>query len=56
MQTSKISDFYLIYLTNKARKQKVAESNQAEAGLTKPWLATDKTNRSLVVWDQLARR
>ena len=29
-----------------ARKLKVAESNQAKASLTKPWLATDKANRS----------
>ena len=27
--------------TNKARKLKVAESNQAKGSLTKPWLASD---------------
>ena len=35
--------------TNKARKLKIAESNQAKASLTEPWLATDEDNRSLVV-------
>ena len=39
-----------------ARKLKVAESNQAKASLTKPWLATDEAKRSLVVWEQYARR
>ena len=35
--------------TNKARNLKVAESNKAKASLTKPWLAINKANRSLVV-------
>ena len=30
-------------------KLKVAESNQAKASITKPWLATDEGNRSPVV-------
>ena len=42
--------------TNKARNLKVAGSNQAKAGFTKPWLATGEANRSLVVWEQFARR
>ena len=42
--------------TNQARKLKFAESNQAKARLTKPWLATDKANRFPVVWEQFARR
>ena len=32
--------------TNKARKLKVAESNQSKASLTKPWLATDEADLS----------
>ena len=43
-------------ITNKARKLKVTESNQSRASLTKPWLATNKANRSPVVWEQFARR
>ena len=39
--------FYLF--TNKARKLKAAESNQAKDSITKLWLATDKANRSPVV-------
>ena len=46
--------FYLF--TNKARKLKGAESNQAKASLTKPWLAADEANRSPVVWEQFAQR
>ena len=46
---------FLFDLINKASKRKVAESNQAKASLTKPWLATDKTNCSTVVWEQFAR-
>ena len=38
-----------VLFTNKARKLKVAESNQAEASPTKPWLAADEANRSPVV-------
>ena len=33
--------FSFSLFTNKARKLKFAESNQAKAGLTKLWLATD---------------
>ena len=32
--------------TNTTRKLKVAQSNQAKASLTKPWLATDEANWS----------
>ena len=40
--------FFLFDLfTNKARKLKVTQSNQAKASLTKPWLATDEANRQL---------
>ena len=46
--------FYLF--TNKARKLKFAESNEAKASLTKPWLASDEANRSPVVWEQFFRR
>ena len=45
-----------VCFTNKARKLKVAESNQAKASLTKQWLATDEANRSLVVCEEFARR
>ena len=46
LQIFKISEFFLSdLLTNKARKLKVLESNQAKVILTKPWLATDKGNR-----------
>ena len=38
--------FLFDLFTNKARKLKVAESNQAKAGFTKPWLVTDEANRS----------
>ena len=34
---------------NKARKPKVAESNQAKASLVKPWLATDEAYCSPIV-------
>ena len=54
-QISKIS-FLLDLFTNKARNLKVAESNQAKDGLTKPLPATDEANRSPVVWKQFARR
>ena len=37
-------------------ENKVAESNQAKDRLTKPWLATDKANRSPVVREKFARR
>ena len=47
LQLFKISVFNLF--TNEARKLKVAESNQAKASLTIPWLATDEANRSLVL-------
>ena len=47
LQIYKIPVFDLF--TKKARKLKVAESNQAKASLTKPWLATDEANRSPVV-------
>ena len=50
LQIFKISFFFLFDLfTNKARKLNVAQSNQAKANLTKPWLATDEANRSPVV-------
>ena len=41
---------------NEARKLKFEESNRAKASLTKPWLATDEADRSLVVWEQFTRR
>ena len=47
---------WLITFTNKARKLKVAEWNQAKASLSKPWRSTDEANRSPVVWEQFARR
>ena len=48
--------FLFDLFTNKARKLKVAESNQANASLTKPWLATFEANRLPVVWEQFAQR
>ena len=51
----KFSKYQFIYL-QKRLENKVAESNQAKASLTKPWLATDEANRSPVVWKQFARR
>ena len=48
-QIFKLSVFLLDLFINKARKLKVAESNQAKASLTEKWLATDKANRSPVV-------
>ena len=48
MQIFKIS-FLFDSFTNKARKLRVAESNQDKASLSKPWLATDEANRSPVV-------
>ena len=41
--------FLFDLFTNKAIKLKVAESNQAKASLSKPWLATDEANHSPVV-------
>ena len=38
--------FLFDLFTNKARKLKVAESNQAKGSLTKQWLATDETDCS----------
>ena len=43
------TSFLFDLVTNKARKLKVKESNQAKANLTKPWLATDEANRLPVV-------
>ena len=36
--------FLFDLFTNKARKLKVAELNQAKASLNNPWLATDEAN------------
>ena len=58
--TAKSGSFSLIFaiknicflfdlVSNKARKLKVAELNQAKASLTKPWLDTDEANHSLAV-------
>ena len=55
LQIFKISVLFDLF-TNKARKLKAAESNQASASLNKPWLATDKAKRSPVVGEQFARR
>ena len=52
----KFSFVFDFFFTNKARKLKVAESDQAKASLTEPWLVTDEANRSPVVWEQFARR
>ena len=49
LQFFKISVFYLIFFTYKARKLKVSESNQAKTGLTNPSLAADEVNRLQVV-------
>ena len=38
--------FLFDLFTNRARKLKFAASNQANASLTKPWLATDEANLS----------
>ena len=38
----KISIFLFGFFTNKVRKLKVAESSQAKASFTKPWIATDE--------------
>ena len=35
--------------TKKARKLKIAESNQAKDSLNKPWLATDEGNNTIYV-------
>ena len=51
LQIFKISFLFDLF-TNNTRK--IAESIQAKASLTKPWLATDKANRSPVVWEQFA--
>ena len=48
MQIFKLSLFFVLF-TNKARKLKVEESDQAKVSITKPWLATDEANRSPVV-------
>ena len=49
LQIFKISVFYLIYFLTRL-ENKVAESTQAKARLSKPWLATDEANCSRVVF------
>ena len=48
LQFFKLSVFFL-YLLTRLENEKFAESNQANASLTKPWLITDEAKRSSVV-------
>ena len=58
----KILQYFAIFLninflfTNKARKLNIAALNQAKASLTKPWLATNEDNCSLVFWERFIWR